>query len=200
MKIILIRHAQTAGNLAGRYVGRTDEPLAEEGVEHARRAGSFPEVSCVYVSPMRRARETCAILFPNAETVLLDDFREMDFGDFEYRSAAEMENDPAYRRWVESGCRETCPNGESIKLFMDRTCAAFETAVRESIEKNAPELIVVAHGGSIMAIMARYADPQRSYFEWYVKNCEGYRAVLDENSWQESPLFFTSERFERLRF
>ena len=31
MKIYMIRHGKTAGNLKGRYIGKTDEPLCEEG-------------------------------------------------------------------------------------------------------------------------------------------------------------------------
>ena len=30
-EIILIRHGATAGNLERRYIGRTDEPLCEQG-------------------------------------------------------------------------------------------------------------------------------------------------------------------------
>lgn len=198
MRVILIRHAQTAGNLAGRYIGRTDEPLAEEGCRRAQETGVFPGISHVFVSPMRRARQTCGLLFPNAEMVLTEDLREMDFGDFESRSAAEMKDDAAYLRWVESGCREACPNGESMKTFAERTCAAFDRAVRECIEKKKTDLVVVAHGGNIMAIMTRYADPNRSYFEWYVNNCAGYLAVLDEKSWEENPFLFEYERFDTL--
>ncbi|MDR4022422.1 MAG: phosphoglycerate mutase family protein, partial [Eubacteriales bacterium] len=36
MKIILIRHGKTAGNIKGRYIGKTDEPLCEEGINEIR--------------------------------------------------------------------------------------------------------------------------------------------------------------------
>ena len=32
MKLIFIRHGKTAGNLERRYIGRTDEPLCDEGI------------------------------------------------------------------------------------------------------------------------------------------------------------------------
>ena len=32
MRVVLIRHSKTAGNLKGRYIGTTDEPLCEEGI------------------------------------------------------------------------------------------------------------------------------------------------------------------------
>ena len=32
MKVILIRHGKTPGNLLKQYIGRTDQSLAEEGI------------------------------------------------------------------------------------------------------------------------------------------------------------------------
>ena len=32
-RLILIRHGATAGNLQRRYIGRTDEPLCEAGIQ-----------------------------------------------------------------------------------------------------------------------------------------------------------------------
>ena len=101
MKVYLFRHGQTPGNAAHRYLGITDEPLSELGMETARKAGCDPTVSKVLVSPLKRTQMTAAILFPNAKQRVCDSFREMDFGDFEGRSAEEMANDPDYRRWVE---------------------------------------------------------------------------------------------------
>ena len=39
MKIFLLRHGQTIGNRVGRYNGRTDEPLSEEGFRQAENVG-----------------------------------------------------------------------------------------------------------------------------------------------------------------
>ena len=36
MKVYLFRHGQTPGNAAHRYLGVTDEPLSELGMETAR--------------------------------------------------------------------------------------------------------------------------------------------------------------------
>ena len=67
LKILLIRHSMTAGNKLGRYIGaRTDEPLCEEGIRLLENI-SYPPVQRVFVSPMRRCRETAEILFPGAK-------------------------------------------------------------------------------------------------------------------------------------
>lgn len=53
----------------------------------------------------------------------------------------------------------------------------------ENVKKERPEvsgenIAIVAHGGTIMALMERYAEPHKPYFEWSVKPGEGYRLDL----------------------
>ena len=53
----------------------------------------------------------------------------------------------------------------------------------ENVKKEQPEvsgenIAIVAHGGTIMALMERYAEPHKPYFEWSVKPGEGYRLDL----------------------
>ncbi|SBW11728.1 Fructose-2,6-bisphosphatase [uncultured Eubacteriales bacterium] len=187
MEVSLIRHAQTAGNLARRYVGLTDEPLCPAGRDAAAASGINPGLEIVYISPLRRAAETAAIKFPNARQLVLPNLREMDFGAFEYRTADEMAEDEAYTRWVNGGCTAPCPRGEGLEEFQARSCWGFAQAVKETIAEGRQRLVVVAHGGTVMAVMGRYARPARSYFDWAVGNCGGYRAGLDAARWPVEP-------------
>ena len=174
MQITLIRHGKTAENLAGRYMGRSDAPLCPEGIADAKRARRDETLQRVYVSPLKRARQTAAILFPNAEQVVIEDLQEMDFGDFEGRTAAEMEHDPAYRAWVDDLCRGACPNGESQADFFRRVTEAF-VGTLQTIDSDA---LFVVHGGVIMAIMAAFAEPKKGFYEWEAPNLGGYRATV----------------------
>jgi alpha-ribazole phosphatase len=195
MEVLLVRHGKTAGNIARRYIGSTDEPLCDEGIEHAKCSGADDSVETVYVSPMKRAQETAKIKFPNAVLTICADLREMDFGDFECRSAEEMVEDPAYRRWVDSNCTLPCPNGEQMSGFSDRICRAFDAIVQACIDRGDERLVLVAHGGTLMSILDRYAVPQKKYYEWYVDNCGGYRACLDADTWAHSPVLSACEKF-----
>lgn len=174
MQITLIRHGKTAENLAGRYMGRSDAPLCAEGIAQAQRAAKDETLQRVYVSPLKRARQTAAILFPNAEQVVIEDLQEMDFGDFEGRTAAEMEHDPAYRAWVDDLCRGACPNGESQAGFRKRVTAALIALIARADG----DCTVVSHGGVIMAIMAELAEPKKDFYDWYTPNLCGYRAAV----------------------
>lgn len=171
MLIYLLRHGATAYNEEGRYQGRTDVPLSDAGRAALRQAEFRPDT--VYVSPLSRAGETAAILFPEAKQVSVPDFREMDFGAFEGRTAAEMADDPAYRAWVEGNCAGRCPGGESLTEFSNRVWAAFA----KLLETRPERLVIVAHGGVQMAILERYARPHRGYFHWHAPCGGGF--VLD---------------------
>lgn len=179
MQVILIRHGKTRDNAELRYSGRTDEPLSAEGIELTRRAGSDPTVGTVYVTALQRTAQTAAMLFPQAGQVVVDDLREMDFGDFEGRCYAEMEQDQAYRAWVEGGCLSPCPNGEGRAEFCRRVCAAFEAVIRDAALRGEQTLYFVVHGGTIMAIMERFARPQKDYYSYSVKNTRGYRCRVE---------------------
>ena len=183
MKILILRHGKTDMNLHGRYQGRTDAPLCPEGEAELLRQGVCPEVRKVYVSPMRRAVRTAELCFPSAEQIPIPDFREMDFGSFEGKNYAEMADDPAYRSWVDGMCRGKCPGGESMAEFVERVCTAFDAAVRQAIASGEKDMVIAAHGGTVMALLSRYGRPERDYYDWYAPNGGGYVMELDGAAW-----------------
>lgn len=180
MRVVLMRHGATAGNAERRYVGRrTDEPLSAEGRAQCEWVGAFPSVGKVYVSPLRRARETAALCFPNAAVEVVDGLAEFDFGSFERRCADEMADDVAYRAWVDGGCVGRCPGGDSRASFLRRTGEALVGLLREAEACDEELVVVVAHGGTIMAALSELASHEATgdgYFEWQVGPCEGYVA------------------------
>ena len=181
MRLLIMRHGATRGNELRRYAGRrTDEPLSDEGRAQCERAGADIRVTRVYASPMRRAVQTARLCFPRAHLRLVEDLAEFDFGAFEGRCADELWNDAAYRSWVEGGCRQRCPGGESMESFVERTADALKSALLEASRSGESRVAVVAHGGTVMAAMCRFAAGARgldSYFDWHVQNCGGY--VMD---------------------
>ena len=176
MRALMIRHGKTKGNSERRYIGRTDEPLSCEGREETEKVGSDGSRKQVYVSPLLRARQTASILFPNAEQQILPGLRETDFGDFEGRTADEMADDAAYREWVDGMCLGTCPNGESREDVSQRAVSAFCDAVLDAKNTGKEEVVFVTHGGVIMSILEALAVPKLDYYEYQVKNLQGWQA------------------------
>ncbi|MDO4260798.1 MAG: histidine phosphatase family protein [Eubacteriales bacterium] len=171
-EILLIRHGKTTGNLEGRYIGsRTDEPLCPEGIRELEEK-AYPAPDAIYASPMRRCVETARILWPETGIRLLPGLRECDFGDFEGKNYRELSGDPAYQAWIDSGGTLPFPGGEDPAAFRARCRAAFAQLVREL--EGVSRAAVVAHGGTVMAVMERYGHPEKGYFDYQVKNGCGY--------------------------
>ena len=183
MKIYLLRHGLTGYNAEKRYQGTRDIPLSEEGHAQLARADISPEK--VYVSPLIRARSTADIVFPESEQIVVQDFREMCFGIFEGRNYIDMEHDPDYLAWVGSDCEGSCPGGERKADFSDRTCRAFAPLVDEALKNGEDMLVIMAHGGTQMAIMERYALPHEDYYHWCGPNAGGYVLEADADVWQK---------------
>ena len=74
-RLHFIRHGLIEANFTGQYIGRLDVPLCRRGLEELaekRARYEYPAVGRVYVSPMQRCRQTAAILYPDQETVVVD--------------------------------------------------------------------------------------------------------------------------------
>ena len=181
MLIYLIRHGETVYNAEKRYQGKSDIPLSAQGRAKLHPADFCPDK--VYVSPLIRARETAAILFPGAAQIPVEGLREMDFGAFEGRNYLEMAEDADYRRWVEGGCMELCPgSGEDRDAFAARSCESFAFLVEAALAAGEERLVIVAHGGTQMAVLSRYGMPQRDYYAWQSGNGAG--RILSARRWQ----------------
>ncbi len=174
MKINLIRHGMTAGNLKKRYIGRTDEPLCDLGIEQIK-AGNYPPCKIAAVSPMKRCIETLNLIYPDVTPILRNDLRECDFGDFEGKNYKELAENADYQRWIDSGGVLNFPNGESIIGFKQRCIADFLDLVRSVDE----DISIITHGGTISAILENLAMEKRNFYEWSVANGEGY--IVDFN-------------------
>ena len=184
MEVILRRHAMTAGNSKKQYIGSTDQPLSPEGEQSARLCtGAGDEtVSKVYSSPMRRCLLTSRIFYPKARVEICPLLREMDFGLFEEKNYEDLGADPLYQQWLDSNCKDPCPEGESMEEFAKRVCQGFEEVMDKAFSQGETQVVILAHGGTLMALMGRYALPQRGYFQWQTPNCGGYKARWDEKS------------------
>ena len=177
IQVVIMRHGTTEANERREYAGSTDTRLTERGREQAVQAGVCPQVPEVFVSPLSRARDTAALCFPEARQVVDDGLREMDFGVFEGRSAADMEDDEQYKAWVDSYCVDRCPGGEQRSDLTARVGDSVERIVRVALQRGERRVVIVGHGGTVMAAMTRFCPNERDYFEWQVGNCGGFRST-----------------------
>lgn len=182
-KIVLIRHGMTKGNKEKRYVGTTDEGLLEAGIAALakKRSTLFPVRQC-YVSPLKRCRQTADVLFPDAKQIVIDDFRECDFGLFEYRNYAELNGNAAYQQFIDTNGKVSFPDGEGQESFCFRVSCAFERLMNRVLHEQVAQpygcepICIIAHGGTIMAILSSFAVTAKPFYEWMLGNGSHYEA------------------------
>lgn len=174
----------TPGNSLSRYIGTTDEKLSEEGKEELlKKREQYAFVPDLLItSPMIRCQETAAILFPEQNCHIIENLKEFDFGIFENQNYQELNGNVEYQKWLDSFCEAPVPNGESMKSFKERTRKGFEEALQLCTEEQLAAMVV--HGGTIMALMEAYADEKKGYYDWHVKNGEGFFVQLDLDMWK----------------
>src|SRR2546425_8646685 len=86
MRLLLVRHAESQGNLERRLQGRREFPLTERGLAqaHALAERLFPlPLSAVYSSPVGRAMKTAEVVAAKAclDVVAEPRLQEYDFGE-----------------------------------------------------------------------------------------------------------------------
>ena len=183
IKLILIRHGETAANKEHRYLGRMDETLSIEGKEKLlqyEKQGKYPKVDMVFTSPMKRCKETAQILYAAVTTREIPEWTEMDFGDFEGKNYTELQYDECYQAWIDSNGILPFPNGECREGFIERCMQGMDKLIQSLYEEMADRKIenvaAVVHGGTIMALLSSICGGE--YFDYQVKNGEGFVCSL----------------------
>lgn len=176
----MIRHFMTQGNIERRYIGTTDEPLLP-GQPVRRR---YPAAGAVAVSPLRRCIETAERIYPDVKKYVCRELRECDFGIFKNKNYEELKDHPDYQRWLDSGGKLPFPEGEGMDAFCERCVKGFCNMTGRFIEEGCRTAAFVVHGGTIMAVLDRFAHHEEGFYHWQVKNGEGFRVKLDEEQWR----------------
>lgn len=157
-RIILIRHAETSDAVAGRCYGSLDVGLSEHGCATARHVADViasTDADFVCSSPQRRALETAA---PIAAALGVGvsrhaSLRELDFGDFEGRSYAEIAatSPELYRQWMETPAAVRFPHGEGFTDLSARVLPELAALREQRVGRTS---IIVSHSGVCRAVVA----------------------------------------------
>lgn len=180
--LYIIRHGATKSNKRHAYLGNTNEPLSNEGGEQIifyNEAGKYPKEKdnlLILSSPMLRCLQTKDILYPDTRAILLPEWKEIDFGRFEGKNYQDLNGDPDYQRWIDSGGVTAFPGGESRDEFVKRSMAGLEWCIECMEDYKQKSAVCIVHGGTIMAIMSSLTGGD--YYDYQVKNGQGYEIEL----------------------
>lgn len=188
-KIYLFRHGLTKGNLNAQYIGHTDLPLTSASVEELKKINvntPYPQVDAVFTSPLRRAVSSAEIMFPTHKPIIINEFIEYNFGDFEGKTADELKNNEKFHEWISGDIKSRTPNGESNAEFTHRICTAFEKIVSSMISTGIETTAIVCHAGVLMTILSCYGLPEAPMAEWRMDAGYGFELKIDPALWMRA--------------
>ena len=198
MDILLIRHGLTQGNLEKRYVSNTDEHLLNEEVlrlkavamkltDNSDYLSLLDGLNHVYVSSRVRTQETAKLLFAGLSLRVVEELDECDFGEFEYMNYRELSGNRDYQLYIDSNGEASFPGGESKAAFTSRIMSALNRIVSND---SSDIICIVAHGGTLRAILSELVVPHKDYFDWEIDNGCGYLLHSEgENNYTVSGLY-----------
>ena len=151
-ELYFLRHGDTG--LQGRYIGSTDVPLSESGIEQVRKTARLLQgkrVEKIVCSPMLRCRQTLEQLYLPCTCQFNELLREVDFGRWEGKNFSEIVkiDKELVDSWVIEPDVFSFPGGESLAAFKNRI-ATFKILLKNMAEDN---ILVIAHGGVIRHLL-----------------------------------------------
>jgi probable phosphoglycerate mutase len=157
-RLLVVRHGQSEWNATGRWQGRADPPLTDEGRRQSKVAGgALGTFDAVVASPLLRAAETATIIAERLGIgpVLTDpDLVERDAGEWQGLTRSQIQE--GWPGFLDDGRRP--PGYEPGDAMFTRTLSVLE---RISERMGDGDVLVVSHGGVVYALEEACGEPWR---------------------------------------
>jgi broad specificity phosphatase PhoE len=185
--LLLVRHAETDDNVRMRLSGWTDTDLSPRGesqvellADHFNR--EHWHIDALYASPLIRARRTAEAIgaLTGHPPILVDDLREMFFGELDGRPFEELREAYAHLLAADENSEIedfVWPSGESRSGFTSRVLRA-----TNAIAARHPGRVVgiVTHGGFIATLLTiLHSESPANWRRWVVPNASLSEIVWD---------------------
>ena len=174
--LTLVRHGESEANVRHMLSGWMDVDLTEHGrkeLEELRQSVDYPVSEAYYASPLRRCRDTSHILFPYADLIISDDFKEIDFRSLEgWIMSSKAEIDAYFESWIED---EPYIDEETMSEVMERGRNALLRVVETEEGNGRHSATVVMHSGIMRsAIVSLFSLDRTEFLRMSVPNGLGY--------------------------
>jgi len=170
-RLIVVRHGETAYNAEGRYTGRTDIGLNEEGCKQAKmlaeKLKNIP-IDIIISSTLKRARETAKVINEELQlpVIEMEELIERGVGVYEGLTREEAKN-----RYPEMWANNTPEGREPGNLVDERVYKALNTIRFDYLkDKN---VLIVTHG-YVTKVINKYFNnsSEADFLKYALKNCE----------------------------
>jgi len=164
--IHLIRHGQVEEAYQGKFVGRIDADLSQEGKKQMKRLTDYLnqlEDPKYIISPLKRAQDSFkwAVDIANKSPIIDDDFKEIHFGNWQGLTFNQIRTryPDLYKEWKTWSDRFQYPQGESYAHFIRRIKKCIRL-IRSLPNQN---IVVFSHGGVIRFLICALLGMDPSY-------------------------------------
>ncbi|HEY32548.1 MAG TPA: histidine phosphatase family protein [Dehalococcoidia bacterium] len=147
-EIILVRHGQTAWNVAEVFWGQMDIELDATGLRQAELLAEYlghTKLEAVYSSPLRRAIQTAEVIahHHSLSVEITAGLNDINFGEWQGLSLneARIKYGELYSAWVTTPHQVRFPSGESLDEVRERAVAL----VNELVDKYEGAVVLVSH-------------------------------------------------------
>lgn len=152
MKVVLLRHAETTFNNSGRFCGRIDCDITDNGkIITAKLASMEPFASgftAMYVSPLKRTVQTLMAIYPNCRYIVDERLIEISLGKWEGIEKMSINQDD--RKAFIRGLYTPPEALENHSDVVNRIISFFVEL--ENFYNNRDVILVVTHNGVIRTI------------------------------------------------
>jgi len=160
MKIFLIRHGETTGDIENRYGGSYDDHLTKKGREQLQKTAQRlvgKGIEIIFHSPLIRARESAEIITSAIGSELKEvvGLQERHYGVLTGLTEKEALEKCPEAVVTHTDPLNTDPEGETFEDFNTRVVTAFEWIKNEPYQT----IAIVAHGGSLKRILTYLHAP-----------------------------------------
>ena len=155
IELWLMRHGETERSLSGAHTSRTDIPLTEQGRKRAEKLRDYlrgTKFDAVFVSPMKRARETCSIAGFGDVAKVDDGLKEWDYGVYEGMTTKEIQAKiPGWSVW-----KNEIVGGETVEHVGERADGVIAQALAAAPDGG--KVALFAHAHILRILAARWIE------------------------------------------
>lgn len=160
MRLILVRHSETYGNVENKFNGVTESPLTERGklmqqqvIEHLLEVNKKLPVDRIYSSPSKRALNAAKEFsdLTKIEMEVVQELIEYDFGIFDglsFKEARKLDEE-LLEKWLKDSIEMPLPEGESFREKTIRVSKWLDSLLK----KNYSTVIIFTHGATFRSVL-----------------------------------------------
>lgn len=194
VKLYLIRHAESIGNVEEFFQGSLDVKISPKGfkqLEELKTRFKDIQLDKIYSSPLERAIKTARYVnfYQHLDIIRVPEIAEINAGDFQGKKWSDLPVlfPEEYHNWKENPEEFKSPNGESMKDVSKRMIKAMNSIISENAGKDKNiNIAVVSHGCAIKTYQSYLikssgnSDINMSELDW-ADNTSVSEIIFDEN-------------------